>query len=450
MPFSQCIDQINQVLWGPVMLTALIGLGLHLSLRLGFFQLTKAKLVFQKTFGAMFGKKRRKSQGVSPFAALSTALAGTMGVGNIAGVATALTLGGPGAIFWMWVSAFFGMMVKYAEVVLAVHYREKGPDGQYRGGPMHYIQKGLHAKPLAAAFAGITMVASFGTGNITQSYEAANALSQSFGFLPVSTGLVMAVLVFFVLCGGVGRIMAFTQKGIPFISLAYLVLALGVLAVNWRSLGTCLQSIFTQAFDLSAAGWGIGSYAMLRAMRFGLSRGIFTNEAGLGASSMAHACADTDSPVEQGMWGILEVFIDTIVVCTVTALVILSTNVLGTTSLDGCALTSLAFSGVFSSFGGAFISLSVVIFALCSMVGWAFYGESCVRYLFGGQKGVFAYRFVFSAVVLLGACLRSELAWSLSDTLNALMAIPNCLALILLSPCVIKLTKAYLQKKQNR
>lgn len=434
---------INSFVWGPVMIALLMGTGFYFTARSGFLQFRKFGYVLKKTVGTLFsGKKQTKNGGaVTPFQALTTALAGTIGTGNIVGVATAITTGGPGAVFWMWISALFGMMTKYAEVVLAVKYREKNTRGEWKGGPMYYIQNGLHQKWLAVIFAVFASLAAFGIGNMTQGNAIASSMKNTFAIPPLLTGVVLAVLVALVVIGGVKRIGAITEKIVPFMSLFYIVCAVAVIAINYQNILPSFALIFEHAFKPAAAVGGFLGAGVQKAIQMGMARGIFSNEAGLGSAPIAHAAADTDHPVKQGMWGVFEVFADTIVVCTCTALVVLSSG-LWNSGAKGSDLTTAAFSQALSGAGGVLVTVALFFFAFSTILGWSYYGEKSFEYLFG-EKLILPYRIVFIAVILLGAVAELEVVWSIADTLNGLMAIPNLIGLIGLSGVVLKLTKEY-------
>jgi AGCS family alanine or glycine:cation symporter len=388
--------------------------------------------------GTLLKKEKEGGRSISPFQAVTTALAGTMGVGNIAGVATALVSGGPGAIFWMWVSAFFGMMTKYAEIHLAVRFRRRHPDGRYYGGPMYYMadkSEGLGSKTLACVFSILCVLCSFGIGNLTQVNAVSAAALSAFAVSPWVSGVVVAVCVALVVVGGVKRIARTTEMVIPFISILYLCFCGALLWINRAYLLDALRLIVAGALGLEQAVGGVFGYTVAQAVRLGLSRGVFTNEAGLGSAPIAHAAADCQSPAHQGVWGIFEVFLDTIVVCTVTALVILTADgaALWHSGLDGAALTSAAFESVFGSLGKGFIAVAIALFAIPSMLGWCYYGESALAFLSGGRKWpVSVYRLLFIGCALLGAVAELRAVWAAADLLNALMALPNILALLLL------------------
>ena len=464
MDFLKGVEQVNSAInnfmWGPVMLILLVGTGVYFTFRTKAFQISKIGLWMKSTLGSLGKGGKTKNKGtVSPFAALSTALAGTIGVGNIAGVATALVSGGAGAVFWMWVSALFGMMTKYAEIVLSIHYRKKNPDGEYVGGPMYYIEKGLHCKWLAVVFAVFALIASFGIGNMSQSNTIASSMQTTFGIPSWITGVGVALIVAAVILGGLKRISKVTSFIVPFMGLFYLLGGLIIIFGNLDKLGGAFSQIFAGAFSLEAVGGGVMGYMVFQAMRFGVARGVFSNEAGLGSAPIVHAAADTDHPAKQGMWGIFEVFADTIVVCTITALVILISGALGTTDaagklLDGAPLSSRAFEIGFPGFGQYFITIAIFFFAISTILGWSYYGEKSLEYLC--QKGKskaysYIYKLLFVVVVVLATTMDLELVWNISDTFNAMMAVPNLIALLILSGVVVKLTKEFLvQRKQPR
>ena len=464
-------DTLNRMVWGPGMLVLLVGVGIYFTMRTRFFQLTHFFAMLQKTLGALFCRSKKAQPGaLSPVQAMTTALAATMGTGNLVGVATALAAGGPGAIFWMWISAFFGMMTKYAEVVLAVHFREKNANGEWVGGPMYYIQKGLghHWRFLSVSFALFAACAAFGMGNIAQVNSIAGAVESaclSFGLaldgsgltaLRRAVGIAVALCVGLVLFGGQKRIGRMTERLIPFLSLFYIAGSLIVLFCHADQLGSALASIFAGAFRPRSAAGGILGYSMLQAARIGVARGVFTNEAGLGSAPLVHASADVKHPSEQGFFGMFEVFADTLVVCTLTALVILCSGVFPSTGsatgqclLSGAPLTIAAFATVFGKWGSLFIAVSILLFAFSTLLSWSLYGQRCFEYLFG-LRGTGLYRLSFLLVIVLGATMDLTLAWALSDTLNGLMALPNLIALWALSPVVLRLTRTYKAQQPAR
>jgi len=413
----------------PVLLLA----GILFTLRSRLFQIRSVRFVWQVTVGTLLRRDNIKT-GISPFQALTTALAGTMGVGNIAGVATALAAGGPGAVFWMWVSAFFGMMTKYAEIFLAVKYRLKDGKGGYRGGAMYYIENGIGSRRLACVFAVFCALCSLGIGNLTQINSAAHAMNESFGVPAFLSGIICAVIVSLIICGGLRRIARVTEIIIPFLTIILLSVSLIILYRNHAYIPQALGAIISGAMGTREIAGGVMGFGVSQAMRYGLSRGVFTNEAGLGSAPIAHACADCKSPKHQAAWGVFEVFVDTLVVCTITALVILTTNGgrLLASGLDGAALTSAAFEYAFPGIGARFVAVAIAFFAIATMTGWSFYGESALKYLSNSPNVVSYYRAVFIVCIALGSVAGLHLVWRASDILNMLMAVPNCIALILL------------------
>lgn len=451
-------DMVRAFVWGMPMLLLLLGTGVWFTVKTGWFQLRYIRLWLQKTlFSCFTGRARQGTDkgAISPFASMCTALAATVGTGNIAGVATALTIGGPGAVFWMWVSAFFGMMTAFAENTLGLLYRERGADGAWRGGPMLYLKNGLKSPFLAGMFAFCCMLASFGIGNMSQCNSIAEGLSGTFGVPPLVTGLCTAAVLGAVMLGGLKRISRVTETLVPFMALFYMGGAAIVLIVHRGGIGEAFSQILSCAFDWRAGVGGAAGYGMLRALSSGVSRGVFSNEAGLGSSVMVHAAADTKEPCEQGMWAVFEVFFDTIVMCTVTALVILASGVYdvgqygaaaGTPILfrlaTGARLTSAAFSTVFGVWGGAFIAVSLALFAFSTLLGWSYYGQRGVEYLFGA-RAVPVYKFLFVAMTVCGCTMELSLAWELSDTFNGLMALPNLVGVLALSGQALDEWKRY-------
>lgn len=441
-------EKINDFVWGPVMLVLLIGCGLFFTIRSRGLQFRRFGYVMKTKLGSLFtgGAGKGIADGaVSPFQALTTALAGTIGTGNIVGVATALTTGGPGAIFWMWVSALVGMMTKYAEIVLSVQYRQKTSAGEWKGGPMYYIEQGLHLKWLAVLFGIFAFITTFGTGNLTQINAIATSMQTTFHIPPLATGIVVALLIGFVIIGGIKRIGRITEKVVPLMSLFYVIGAVIVLIINRAAILPSLSSIFACAFTPAAAAGGFLGAGVMKAIQMGMARGIFSNEAGLGTAPIAHAAADTEQPVEQGLWGIFEVFMDTILVCTCTALIILTSG-LWTTGVEGANLTMAAFAQALPAAGNLMITIALFFFALSTMLGWSYYGEKCFEYLFG-ERFVMIYRVAFIIITVLGSLIELKVVWAVSDTLNGLMAIPNLIGLIGLSGVVIKLTRDYFGEK---
>ena len=458
MGFIDVIAQINynvnSFVWGPVMLLLLVGTGVYLTFRTNFFQFRNFATVIKKTIGSVLKSSNKKlSKGsVTPFQAMTTAIASTVGVGNVAGVATAIVSGGAGAIFWMWISALFGMMTKYGEVLLAVKYRQHNINGGYYGGPMYYISKGLKMNWLASLFAIFGTLACFGIGNMNQSYEIAAAAKSTIGLSPIVTGVIVAVIVAVVIIGGITRIGKVTEKVVPLMAGFYILGGVIALIINAEKIPSALASIFTGAFSMESVGGGVMGYAVARAMRFGIARGVFSNEAGLGSAPIAHAAADTNNPVNQAMWGIFEVFLDTIVICTITSLVILTSGLNGVATdasgalVSGGALTSLAYESVFGRMGGMFVSVAIIFFAVSTILGWSYYGEQCLGFLTDNDKGVIkGFRIVYVAFILVGALGELQFLWGISDTLNGLMAIPNLMGILGLSGVIIDTTKKYLK-----
>lgn len=441
------ITTINGIVWGPMMLVLILGVGLFLSLGLKLVPILKLGTGFRLMWGGRSAAEGDQEQGeIPPFQALMTAMSATVGTGNIAGVATAIFLGGPGALFWMWVTALIGMATKYSEAVLAVRYRETDEKGQHVGGPMYYIKNGLGQKWawMGVLFAIFGACAGFGIGNTVQSNSVADVLQTNFSIPTWLSGIVMAVLVGAVLIGGIKRIGHVAGALVPFMAISYLVAGLIVLAINAQALPHALNLIFTHAFSPIAAQGGFAGAAVWAALRFGVARGVFSNEAGLGSAPIAHAAAQTHNPVRQGLIAMLGTFLDTLVICTITGLVIVSSGA-WTGGESGAALTSQAFASALPSFGNYLVAIALAIFAFTTIIGWSFYGERCVEFLFG-IKAVTPYRIAWIIAIPLGATLSLDFVWLVADTLNAMMAIPNLIALALLSPVVFKLTREYFAK----
>jgi len=439
---------LNGIVWGPYMLVLLVGTGIYFTVRTRFLQVRKFGFVMRETMLGIMKRNEAAVEGdISPFQALSTALAATVGTGNIAGVATAIALGGPGAIFWMWVSAFFGMLTKYAEVVLAIQYREKNAEGNWVGGPMYYIAKGLGLKWLGVIFSLFGALAAFGIGNMVQSNSVAAAMQASFGLSPWITGVALAIAAGLVILGGIKRIAKVTERLVPIMAVIYILGALVVLVINFRGIPSAFALIFQGAFTAQSALGGFAGATVMTAMRRGVARGVFSNEAGLGSAPIAHAAARTDNPVRQGLWGIFEVFADTIIICSMTALVILSSGVWNS-GQSGAALTTAAFNSGVSGLGGYVVSVSILLFAFSTILGWAYYGERCAEHLFGSKANM-VYRILWIPMILLGAVANLNLIWDISDTLNGLMAIPNLVGLLGLSGVVFKLTKDFWARKDK-
>ena len=446
---------VNNFIWGVPAMVCIFGVGLYLSIRTNFLQIRKFPYAIKTTLGRIFRKRDASDGAITPFQAVCTALAATVGTGNIAGVAGAIAIGGPGAIFWMWVSALFGMCTKYAEVTLAVHYREINANGELVGGPMYYIKNGLSKKWhwLAYLFAAFGVLTVFGTGNATQVNTITTAINSALlnynviSESAVSTsnliiGIIIAILIAMILLGGIKRIGHVTEKLVPFMALLYILLGLGVILLNIRNVPAVFASIFRGAFQPRAVTGGI-VLSMFTSLKKGVSRGIFSNEAGLGTGSIAHACADTKKPVKQGMFGIFEVFTDTIVICTLTALVILCSGVaVDYGKAAGAELTILGFTSTYGSWVSIFTAVAMCCFAFSTAVGWGLYGARCIEFLFS-EKVIKPFMVIYSLVAILGATANLGLMWSIAETFNGLMAIPNLIALFLLSGTVVKLTKEY-------
>ena len=433
-------------LWNPWLLGLFLLTGLVYSIGSGFFQLFGWRMWWGATVGSLLrGEGRARGPGLSSLQALATALASTMGTGSIAGVAAALTLGGPGAVFWMWVSALLGMMTGCGEKLLAVRYQNTGPDGQLRGGPMYYLRDGLHAPLLGAVFALAGLPATLAGGNLVQSSSIALSLEAAFGLPRLPVGLCTALLTALVMVGGLGRIARFSTALVPAMAVLYIGGALAVILQNAAALPQALHMIFSCALSPAAALGGGCGWTVAQAMRYGVARGVFTNEAGLGTSAMAHGAARVDQPGRQGMWGIFEVFLSTLVVCTLTALAVLVSGAFQpgvSGALTGAPLTAAAFSAALGPAGGGIVALSLLLFAFTSILGWSYYGEQCLRYLTGG-RGQGLYRACFLLCALLGAVWEPGMVWQLVDLCSALMALPNLAALLLLAPEALRLLRQF-------
>ena len=471
MTINELVNYLNGIAWGPWMLILLVGTGVYLSARVGFLQFAKFGYAMKNTVGKLFQKQTAGKGEVTPFQALSTALAATVGTGNIAGVTGAIAVGGPGAVFWMWLSALFGMVTKYAEVVLAVRYRERNAKGDWVGGPMYYIKNGLGAKWnwLAIVFSLLGALAAFGIGNMTQVNTIAGAINnaidafggntgavsfEAFGqVIPVSSIIIGAIVAFIValtLFGGVKRIGSVTERMVPVMAAIYIVCALCVVFTNLGSIGKVFAMIFQGAFNAEAALGGAFGITIMTTIQKGVGRGVFSNEAGLGSAPIAHAATSETDPVKQGLYGIFEVFMDTIVICTLTALTLLCGVESGVAitwgQSAGAELISAAFATVFGNqIASLIVAVGIGLFALSTILSWSLYGTRCFEFLFGG-KGVGVFQTVFVFMVIVGATLKLDLVWNIADTLNGFMAIPNLVALLGLSGVVVKLTKNHFEK----
>ncbi|HIC42796.1 MAG TPA: sodium:alanine symporter family protein [Sulfurimonas sp.] len=441
---NNIISIINGIVWGPLMLALILGTGLYLSLGLKFMPIRMIKEGFALIFkGRKFDDKEGE---ISPFNALMTSLSATIGTGNIAGVATAIALGGAGAMFWMWLAAFLGMATKYAEAVLAVEYRECDEDGNHVGGPMYYIKNGLgeNWKFLGFVFAFFASIAGFGIGNTIQAHSVSDVLYSSFDIPVLYSGLILAVLVGFVLIGGIKSIASVAGKLVPFMAVIYLSAGVIILVLNITAIPQALSLIVTSAFTGTAAVGGFAGASIWAALQFGVARGIFSNEAGLGSAPIAHAAAKTDSPVSQGLVAMMGTFIDTIIICSITGLaIVLSGEYLSGAS--GATLSALAFAKMLPFVGEYIVTFGLILFAFTTLVAWSFYGEKSVYFLLG-QKAIIPFRILWVLVIPFGSMMDLKFIWLLADTLNALMALPNLIALLLLSPVVFRLTKTYFAK----
>lgn len=456
---------VNNVVWGIPMLILLVGTGIFMTLRTKGFQLLHMGFWLKRTIGSIFTDKNitkhvEEEKTISQFQSMCAALAATLGTGNIVGVATALLAGGPGAVFWMWIVAFFGMMTSFSENVLGIYFRRKNAIGEWCGGPMYYLRDGLSwkkgGKPLgsllATLFSLFCILASFGMGNMSQVNSIAANLKSAFHIPEFLTGIFFMLLVGMVIFGGIKRIASVTEIVVPFMAVFYLVGALILVIVNIENLGKAFTAIFQGAFHLKAVGGGAVGVGMKQAITWGMKRGVFSNEAGLGSAVMVHANSNVKEPVRQGMWGIFEVFADTIVVCTLTALAVLTSGVIDLntgevlTDAGEGAIVGEAFSTVFGSFGPAFIAIAILLFAFATVLGWSYFGTKAFEYLFGTSKTVI-YQVLFIACIFFGATMSLDLAWDLSDTFNGLMAIPNLIGVLVLSPVVVKITKNYVDRK---
>lgn len=463
-------DVINNFVWVKIGLILLLGTGIIMTCLTGFFQVSHFRHWWKHTIGELFNKEsdskdKSDKHNISQFQSLCTALAATVGVGNIAGVASAIVAGGAGSIFWMWIAAFFGMMTNYSENVLGIYYRRKNERGEWCGGPMYYLRDGLGRHKncktlgavLAVAFCIFCLFASFGIGNLSQNNTIAVNLNAAFNVPTWVTGIGIVIVAALVIIGGIKRIAAVTEKIVPFMVVLYMVGALVIFFSNIQSAGLVFKSIFGCAFGIKAVEGGFVGVTVKSVITWGFKRGVFSNEAGLGSSVMVHSCSNVREPVRQGMWGIFEVFADTIVVCTLTAFVILSSGVVdpatGTvlvTGADGVALekTALvgaAFSTVFGKFGTGFIAIAVMLFAFSTTLGWSVYGSKAWEYLFG-RKSVIGYKIFFVLMCFVGPQLTSSLAWDISDTFNGMMMIPNLIGVLVLSPEVYKITRNYIAR----
>ena len=443
MMLENILNSISSFIWGPITLFFLLGVGVYLMIGLQAYPIKNLKHGFK----VLFKKSDDKDDGdISSFESLMTALSATVGTGNIAGVATAIFLGGPGAIFWMWITALFGMATKYAEAFLAIYFREKNTSGNYVGGPMYYIKNGLSKKYhfLAYLFAFFGMIAAFGIGNGVQANSVAQVLSSEFNISQITIGITIAVLVTLVILGGIKSIGKTTAQLVPIMSALYILGGLYIIFINISIVPDIFLLIVNSAFTTTAATGGFAGATIWMAIRFGVSRGVFSNEAGLGSSPIAHAAAKTNNPVKQGSISMLEPLIDTLVVCTITAFVILISDS-WLSGINGASLTSLAFNEGLPGFGKYIVMIGLVLFAFSTIIGWSYYGEKCAEFIFG-ESVTTIYRILWIIIIPVGATIELNLIWLIADIMNGLMALPNLIALILLSPIVFSKTKTLLNK----
>ncbi|WP_164683012.1 alanine/glycine:cation symporter family protein [Streptococcus hyointestinalis] len=437
-------NALDNFVWGPPLLILLVGTGIYLSTRLGFLQIIR----LPKAFKLIFTKSAGEGD-ISSFAALATALAATIGTGNIVGVATAIKTGGPGALFWMWVAAFFGMATKYAEGLLAIKYRTQDDNGNISGGPMYYIVNGMGKKwkPLAIFFAiaGI-LVAFLGIGTFSQVNSITSSLQNSFGFSPELVSIIIAIIVAVIIFGGIQSISKVSESVVPFMAILYILATLTVIFAHYDNIIPALSQVFKGAFTGTAAVGGFAGAAVKEAIQKGIARGVFSNESGLGSAPIAAAAAKTNEPVEQGLISMTGTFIDTLIICTLTGLSIIVTGQWTVKGLEGAPLTQAAFSTVFGSVGSIALTLCLVLFAFTTILGWSYYGERCFEFLFG-TKGIWLYRSIFILMVAAGGFLKLDLIWIIADIVNGLMALPNLIALLALSPVIFRETKKYFDKQ---
>lgn len=456
---------VNNFVWGIPMLVLLVGTGILMTCLTKFFQLTHIGHWMKQTIGGIFGDKHvtehtgAEDKSITQFQSLCTALAATIGTGNIVGVASALISGGPGAIFWMWIVAFFGMMTNYSENVLGIFYRRKNKNGEWSGGAMYYLRDGLGAKPgckqigaiLAVLFSAFCLLASFGIGNMSQINSIAGNMKSAFHIPPLVTGIILMVIAALVIVGGLKRIATVAEAIVPFMAIVYVIGALAIFIMNIGTAPAVFGAIFKGAFGMKAVGGGIVGSGVKMAVTWGMKRGVFSNEAGLGSSVMVHSNSNVKEPVRQGMWGIFEVFADTIVVCTLTAFAVLSSGLIDLetgavlSENAGSALVGEAFATKFGAIGPMFIAIAILLFAFTTVLGWSHYGTKAFEYLFGTSATI-VYKVIFVVFIVIGATMNLSLAWDLSDTFNGLMAIPNLIGVLVLSPVVFKITKNYVDR----
>ncbi|PAB61286.1 alanine/glycine:cation symporter family protein [Anaeromicrobium sediminis] len=435
-------DWLNGIVWGPYMIILLIGTGIYMSFRLGFLQIYNFKYIIKHTIGRMFDKTLEGEGDISPGQAGLTAIAAVVGTGNIAGVATAISIGGPGAVFWMWLSAFFGMATKFSEITLGVHYREKREDGSYAGGAMYYLAKGLKQKWMAYFFSIMVIITYFIIGAIVDTNTIALSVQEQWGIYPLYTGIFLAIITGFVVLGGIKRIGEVCEFLTPFMGGIYIFAGLSILILNVEQVPGAIATIFTSAFRPAAATGGFAGATVARMMTIGTARGLFSNEAGMGSSPMIHGSAKTDHSARQGMWGIAEVFVDSLVICTITALAIIISGE-WTTGVSGAALTIRAFSNVLpGNIGGYVVVFSAMLFGYSCLISANYYCESAGQYIFG-IKSILPIRILWIVFILIGSVGGLEFVWALADTANGLMAIPNLIAILALSGVVVAQKKDF-------
>lgn len=439
--FNTIVGKLAGLIWGPWIIFTLVGIGIYFTVGTKFIQVKRFGYILRETLGRMFDKESDiEGEGtLTPFQAVTTALASTIGVGNIVGVATALAMGGPGAIFWMWISAFFGMSTKYAEIVLSIAFREKTPDGSFIGGPAHYMKKGLNSNILAVVFTVALALTCLG-GNMVQSNAIASNVSSLFGLNSYVVGIILVILVSIVSIGGITRLGKVTEKLVPFMAVFYIIGGIIVIGLNIGQVPATFALIFKSAFTPVAAGGGVAGFSVMTAMRYGISRGLYSNEAGQGTAPIVHATAKTTHAAKQGMWGVTEVFVDTFVVCTITALAILLSGVIDTGE-SPAVLASLAYGSIVPAFRYV-VGISLILFAYSTIITLSYYGESLSTFL-GGEKWGKAYRYIYLPFTIIGAVGGLKTIWSVVDVLLGIGVIPNLIAIVLLSPKVFELTKDY-------
>ena len=448
--FMEINQVLNQLVWGVPMIIILMGTGIYFSFGLKFFQLRWFRYINWRQAKNHYKEMKYEKDGnsISEIQALLTALAATIGTGNIIGVATAIQAGGRGAVFWMWVSAFLGMIIKYAENVLGIYYRYRNSKGEWMGGPMVYIERGMKLKSLATIFACCCFVATFGIGNIAQINGISTSLESTFGIDPMLTGTCVAIFTGIIVFGGLKRIVSFSRKLVPFMAGFYSISALIIILFHVDKIPGVFMDIFEEAFSLGSVGGGITGYIVSKSIRYGMARGIFSNEAGLGTSVMIHTLSEQKEPVIQGIWGGFEVFIDTMIICTLTALAILTTDADKVIGLTGVNITFYAFHTVLGKGGAAIVTIAVVLFAFTTLIGWSIYGMRAGEY-FGGSRYILVFKILFVVLIFIGANTDAQFVWALADTCNGLMAVPNAIAIVALSGKVFKITENFLQRKKG-